>query len=149
MESPMGPGFESQVPQYICCYFLSGISVSLALCNVSCTFIQRLPDGLQAKSDGLVGRSIIHSSQHTCGESTKSTEASACWATNLLFSPSNLGPNPLSISNSFLFYFIYLHCLFNYFHYYFLINQSHLFLIKSKTKKYTLFIKIKFIILFL
>ena len=108
VDCPMGPGFESQVPQYVCCYFLSGIPVSLTLCNTSCTFTQRLPDGLQAKSDGPSWRSTMRPSQPMHVEPWKVMQAGNYWAWNFLFSPPIWAHTPLGYFFSFLyFHFIY------------------------------------------
>ena len=53
VDCPMGPGFESQVPQRLCIILFQFIPCSIPGVVHHASSPDHLPDGLQAKSNGL------------------------------------------------------------------------------------------------
>ena len=114
VQSPMGLGFESQVPQYIYCIFLQVITCDFSKRSTPYSSNLQAPDGLQAKSDGPDGAYTMVPSQHCHRELQRSN---ACLQQMGLINVDhtyNLGPNP-PVVISFSLYFFYLIVFFNLF----------------------------------
>ena len=118
VENPLGPGFESQVPQYICCIFLADVPACFINYGPSYAFRSQAPDGPQAKSDGPDWMCTILPSQHTHGQTGKSTRM-ACIGPQKCYSHIQIRPTPpLVISFYFLYSFYLFVCFVNFYFYY-------------------------------
>ena len=105
----MGPGFESQVPQRICVFFLQGITCTLQSVGPPYSSYHQAPGGLRsnqmARDEGL---SYVLVNKRILDEKSQN-KAWMYWASELPDSPPSLGPNPLSL---FLFLFSFIIFLF-------------------------------------
>ena len=75
MHSPMGPGFESQVPHICFAFFLQEIQRAPGVVAHHTPSSRYLPDGLQAKSDGLDGRPTMVPNQPVTWDCKGQTQA--------------------------------------------------------------------------
>ena len=91
-----------------------------------------LPDGPRSDLVLHIGGPPYSKVNVHAGNSKKSAQANACWATKLLFSPSFWAQTPFGYFFLYFLSFIYLYCLFIFHNF---TNQLKLFLNKLKTQK--------------
>ena len=110
-EKPMGPGFESQVPQNLIEFCFQVITRSVQWFGPPYASRIHLPDGLQGKSNDPDWRFTKDPSQCTPSKLEKSNEAGTFWAWRFTLCTTKLGPNPLGLFLFSLSYFFLVNCL--------------------------------------
>ena len=110
VDCPLGPGFESQVPQKLCVILFQVFQYALKRVGPSCSLRSQAPDGLQAKSDGHKMTSTIHTSQCVTWKQEKSYRLERKWVKHLLLNTLIQAQHPPFFVISFSLHYIYLFC---------------------------------------
>ena len=106
---PLGPGFDSQVPQIIISLFPSYVHMQATKRVPSYTLFIQAPGGLQGKSHGSCWRTTIVLSQRRHSWSQKSKRAGQQMGQNCFFKTSFGSNTPPPLFGSFLFFLLILY----------------------------------------